>query len=161
MMAQALAPTGAMFAFVSLWTGALWGRPTWGAYWVWDARLTSMLILLFLYMGVVALYSAYESSATGARAASILSVVGIINLPIIKYSVVWWNTLHQGSTFTLTARPKMPPEMWMPLVVMLLGFYALFGLLTLMKTRNIILQRERRSQWVRELVRTGGETHGL
>lgn len=152
MAARAIAPLGAVFCFLALVTGGIWGKPTWGTYWVWDARLTSMLILLFLYMGVIALYNAYESSATGAKAAAILSIVGVVNLPIIKYSVVWWNTLHQGSTFTLTEKPKMPPEMWLPLVLMILGFYSLFALLTILKTRTIILQRERRSQWVRELV---------
>ena len=128
---------GAVFCFLALMTGAIWGKPTWGTYWVWDARLTSMLILLFLYMGVIALYNAYESSSTGAKAAAILSVVGVINLPIIKYSVVWWNTLHQGSTFTVTQKPKMPPEMWMPLLVMILGFYSLFGLLTILLLATI------------------------
>lgn len=152
MAARAIAPLGAVFCFLALVTGGIWGKPTWGTYWVWDARLTSMLILLFLYMGVIALYNAYESSATGAKAAAILAIVGVVNLPIIKYSVVWWNTLHQGSTFTLTAKPKMPPEMWLPLVIMIFGFYSLFALLTILRTRTIILQRERRSQWVRELV---------
>ncbi|HEX5277835.1 MAG TPA: heme ABC transporter permease [Fluviicoccus sp.] len=161
MVARAIALLGAWFCFLALVTGAVWGKPTWGTYWVWDARLTSMLILWFLYVGVVALYGAYESSATGAKAAAILSVVGVINLPIIKYSVEWWNTLHQGATFSLTSKPKMPPEMWMPLVVMILGFYALFALLVVMKSRNVILQRERRSQWVREIVRAEGERHGV
>ena len=117
-----------------------------------------IVALIFL---LVALYGAYESSATGAKAAAILSVVGVINLPIIKYSVEWWNTLHQGATFSLTSKPKMPPEMWMPLVVMILGFYALFALLVVLKSRNVILQRERRSQWVREIVRAEGERHGV
>ncbi|PTQ89411.1 heme ABC transporter permease [Agitococcus lubricus] len=162
MVARAIAGLGAVFCFLALVTGGVWGKPTWGTYWVWDARLTSMLILLFLYLGVIALYNAYESSATGAKAAAILSIVGVINLPIIKYSVVWWNTLHQGATFTLTAKPKMPAEMWMPLLVMMFGFYCLFALLTLLKTRNIILQRERRSQWVKELVQQHTEQkHGL
>jgi heme exporter protein C len=152
MVARAIAPLGAWFCFLALVTGGVWGKPTWGTYWVWDARLTSMLILLFLYIGVIALYNAYESSATGAKAAAILAIVGVVNLPIIKYSVVWWNTLHQGATFTLTAKPKMPAEMWLPLVLMILGFYTLFALLTVLKTRTIILQRERRTQWVRELV---------
>jgi heme exporter protein C len=154
MVARAVAPIGALFCFLSLVTGGIWGKPTWGTYWVWDARLTSMLILLFLYMGIIALYNAYESSATGAKAAAILAIVGVVNLPIIKYSVVWWNTLHQGATFTMTAKPKMPAEMWLPLVLMILGFYTLFALLTVLKTRTIILQRERRTQWVRELVQT-------
>lgn len=152
MVARAIALIGAWFCFLALVTGGIWGKPTWGTYWVWDARLTSMLILLFLYIGVIALYNAYESSATGAKAAAILAIVGVVNLPIIKYSVVWWNTLHQGATFTMTSKPKMPAEMWLPLVIMILGFYTLFALLIILKTRNIILQRERRSQWVREIV---------
>lgn len=153
MVARAIALIGAWFCFLALVTGAVWGKPTWGTYWVWDARLTSMLILLFLYLGVIALYNAYDSSATGAKAAAILAIVGVVNLPIIKYSVVWWNTLHQGATFTLTEKPKMPIDMWLPLLVMILGFYTLFALLTILKSRTIILQRERRSQWVRELVK--------
>ncbi|HQV81139.1 MAG: heme ABC transporter permease [Moraxellaceae bacterium] len=161
MVARAVAPIGALFCFLSLVTGGIWGKPTWGTYWVWDARLTSMLILLFLYMGIIALYNAYESSATGAKAAAILAIVGVVNLPIIKYSVVWWNTLHQGSTFTITQKPKMPPEMWLPLVLMFLGFYSLFGLLTILRTRNVILQRERRSQWVRELVKAEAQKRGI
>ncbi len=160
MVARAVAPIGALFCFLALVTGGIWGKPTWGTYWVWDARLTSMLVLLFLYMGVIALYNAYESSATGAKAAAILAVVGIVNLPIIKYSVVWWNTLHQGATFTLTQKPKMPAEMWLPLLLMLLGFYCLFGLLTILRTRNVILERERRSQWVRELVKAEAAKRG-
>ena len=154
MLLHLIAQLGLSMTFLALVTGSIWGKPMWGAWWVWDARLTSMLILLFLYIGVIALYNAYESSATGAKAAAILAIVGVVNLPIIKYSVVWWNTLHQGATFTLTAKPKMPAEMWLPLVLMILGFYTLFTLLTVLKTRTIILQRERRTQWVRELVQT-------
>lgn len=153
MVARAVSSLGAWFCFLALVTGAVWGKPTWGTYWIWDARLTSMLILWFLYLGILALYNAYDSSATGAKAAAILSVVGAVNLPIIKYSVVWWNTLHQGSTFSVTERPKMPADMWLPLLLMIAGFYAFFGLLTILRTRNIILWRERRSAWVRELVR--------
>lgn len=164
MVARAVAPLGAVFCALALITGAIWGKPTWGTYWVWDARLTSMLILLFLYMGIIAIYNAYESSTTGAKAAAILAVVGVINLPIIKYSVVWWNTLHQGSTFSVTEKPKMPAEMWLPLLLMIIGFYCLFALLTILRTRNVILERERRSQWVKELVNAHiakGEKHGL
>jgi len=160
MVARSVAAIGAWFCFISLFTGAVWGKPTWGTYWVWDARLTSMLILLFLYMGVLALYSAYDSAASGGKAAAILSIVGVVNLPIIHYSVVWWNTLHQGSTFTLTSAPNMPPSMWLPLVVMLFGFYALFAATVIMRTRNEILHRERRAKWVRELV-AGEVGHGV
>ena len=119
-----------------------------------------MLILLFLYLGVIALYSAYENAASAGKAAAILALVGVVNLPIIKYSVEWWNTLHQGSTFKVTAKPAMPPEMYLPLIVMLLGFYAFFAACVLARTRNEILHRERRSQWVREIVKQEGG-HGL
>jgi heme exporter protein C len=160
MVARSVAGIGAWFCFIALFTGAVWGKPTWGTYWVWDARLTSMLILLFLYQGVLALYSAYENAASAGKAAAILSIVGVVNLPIIKYSVEWWNTLHQGSTFKLTEKPSMPPEMWLPLVLMLIGFYALFAATVTMRTRNEILQRERRSKWVQDIVRQES-SHGL
>lgn len=160
MVGKAIASVGAWFCFISLFTGAVWGKPTWGTYWVWDARLTSMLILLFLYMGVLALQSAYEDAAAGSKAAAILSIVGVINLPIIHYSVVWWNTLHQGSSFSFTKKPDMPPSMWEPLLIMLLGSYALFVAVIILRARNEILFRERRTRWVRELL--GGEgQHGL
>lgn len=152
MVARSTAAVGAWFCFVALFTGAVWGKPTWGTYWVWDARLTSMLILLFLYLGVMALYSAYENAASAGKAAAILALVGVVNLPIIKYSVEWWNTLHQGSTFKVTEKPAMPPEMYLPLIIMMFGFYAFFAACVIARTRNDILQRERRSQWVRELV---------
>ena len=111
-----------------------------------------MLILLFLYLGVMALQNAFEEVAQGSKAAALLALVGVVNLPIIKYSVEWWNTLHQGSTFRITERPTMPPEMYLPLLVMFLGLYALFATLILLRSRQEILQRERRSQWVRQLV---------
>lgn len=152
MVAKAAAPVGALFCLLALITGSLWGKPTWGTYWVWDARLTSMLILLFLYFGVMALQNAFEEVAQGSKASALLALVGVVNLPIIKYSVEWWNTLHQGSTFRITARPTMPPEMYLPLLVMFLGLYALFATLILLRSRQEILQRERRSQWVRQLV---------
>ncbi len=160
MVMRAAASLGAWFCFLALFTGAVWGKPTWGTYWVWDARLTSMLVLLFLYMGILALYSAYDSAASAAKAASILALVGVINLPIIKYSVEWWNTLHQGSTFKLTEKPSMPPEMWLPLLLCLLGFYAFFGASLLMRSRNEIIDRERRAKWVQALVQEESR-HGL
>lgn len=152
MVARATAPVGALFCFLALVTGALWGKPTWGTYWVWDARLTSMLILLFLYAGVIALQSAYEDAAQAGKAAAILALVGVVNLPIIKYSVTWWNTLHQGSTFRITERPTMPPEMYLPLLVMLLGLYCFFAAVVILRSRHEILRREWRSQWVRALI---------
>jgi len=152
MVAKAAAPVGALFCLMALITGSLLGKPTWGTYWVWDARLTSMLILLFLYLGIMALQNAFEEVSQGSKAAALLAVVGVVNLPIIKYSVEWWNTLHQGSTFRITERPTMPPEMYLPLLVMFLGLYALFASLILLRSRQEILQRERRSQWVRQLI---------
>lgn len=151
MAASVIAPFGAAMTFIALFSGAVWGVPTWGTWWVWDARLTSMLIQLFLYFGVIALRGAFASRDSGARAAAVLALVGMVNIPIIKYSVEWWNTLHQPATFTLTERPAMPAEMWLPLLVMLLGFYCFFIALVLMRTRSEILKRESSKRWVREL----------
>ncbi len=151
-VAQAAAPVGLVLCVLALITGAIWGKPTWGAYWVWDGRLTSMLVLAFLYVGVVALFHAFEGSAQHGKAAAILSIVGAVNLPIIKYSVVWWNTLHQGSTFSLTAAPKMAASMYLPLLVMLLGFYCLVAALVLYRACTLILIRERQTVWVQALV---------
>ncbi|TMH33721.1 MAG: heme ABC transporter permease, partial [Betaproteobacteria bacterium] len=111
MMAQALAPTGALFTFLALWTGALWGRPTWGTYWAWDASMTSELILLFLYFGYMALRQAIDDPRRADRASAVLALVGAVNVPIIYFSVKWWNTLHQGATVSLTAAPKMAAVM--------------------------------------------------
>lgn len=148
LVAQAIAPIGFILCVLSLLTGSIWAKPTWGTYWVWDARLTSMLILAFLYAGVMALFSAFEHTASRGKAGAILSIVGAVNLPIIKYSVNWWNTLHQGSTFSVTERPKMPPDMYIPLILMLLGFYCLVGALAIYRTNSLILQRESNKQWV-------------
>jgi len=156
MVATVIAPLGAAMTFISLFSGAVWGVPTWGTWWMWDARLTSMLILLFLYLGVIALRDAFSSRDSASRAASVLAMVGVINIPIIKYSVDWWYTLHQPATFTITGRAAMPMEMWVPLLLMVLGFYSFFIALTLMRTRSEILRRESNKQWVRELV---GERH--
>ncbi len=153
MAATVIAPFGAAMTFVALFSGAVWGVPTWGTWWMWDARLTSMLILLFLYLGVIALRGAFSSRDSGARAASVLAMVGVINIPVIKYSVDWWYTLHQPATFSVTSSPAMPMSMWLPLLIMVLGFYSFFTALTLMRTRSEILRRESRKRWVRELVR--------
>ncbi|WP_290705547.1 heme ABC transporter permease [Amphritea sp.] len=152
MVAKACAPIGATIAILSLATGAIWGKPTWGSWWVWDARLTSMLILLFLYLGIIALNSAIENAQTAAQSTAVLALVGLVNIPIIKYSVDWWNTLHQPATFTLTERPAMPSEMWVPLLVMVIGFYCFFAVAMMLRLRNEIIQRERRSSWVRDLI---------
>ncbi len=152
MVAKSCAPIGATMAVLALLTGAIWGKPTWGSWWVWDARLTSMLILFFLYLGVMALNSAIESESTAAQASAVLALVGLVNIPIIKYSVEWWNTLHQPATFKLTEKPAMPAEMWLPLLVMVIGFYCFFAVSLMMRLRNEILRRERRSGWVRDLL---------
>ncbi len=152
MTVAATAPVGAVFTFIALFTGAAWGKPMWGAWWVWDARLTSELILLFVYLGIIALYNAFSDKLLAGRAASILTLVGVINLPIIHYSVVWWNTLHQGATISKFAKPSMAPEMLWPLLIMILAFAALLGALTLMRFRNEILTRESHRPWVRQLI---------
>jgi heme exporter protein C len=141
--ARAIAPVGAAFTAICLISGALWGKPTWGTYWVWDARLTSMLVLLFLYLGYLALSSA-EAERGGGKAASILAIVGVINLPIIKYSVEWWNTLHQGSSIRLSgagASSSIAPEMLLPLLLSVAGFSLLFGAIVLMRMRAALAQQ--------------------
>ncbi|WP_211264566.1 heme ABC transporter permease [Gynuella sunshinyii] len=157
MVLKSIVPFGAVICLLALITGAVWGKPTWGTWWVWDARLTSMLIQLFLYLGVLAIYNVMESQQSADKSAAVLSLVGVINIPIIKYSVNWWNTLHQPATFKLTEKPAMPAEMWIPLLVMVLGTYCFFGSQVLIRTRQEILQRERKTNWVREEVkRLGG-----
>ena len=154
---QATLPIGAVITFLALVTGAILGKPTWGTYWVWDARLTSMLILLFLYLGGMALRPALPSDVAG-RAVALLLVVGVINIPIIKYSVEWWNTLHQGATLKLTERPAMPASMWVPLVISILAMYCLAGFWVLQRLRTLLLLRESKAKWAREWV---GEKYGL
>jgi heme exporter protein C len=155
------APVGAWMTFIALVTGSIWGKPTWGAWWVWDARLTSMLILLFLYFGIIALGQAISNRESSAKACAVLAIVGVVNLPIIKYSVEWWNTLHQPATFTLTQKPAMPPEMWLPLLVMVVGFYCFFGASVLMRMRLEVLRREARTSWARtEIERSLGKGGG-
>ena len=154
-VARACVPIGASMTVIALLTGAIWGKPTWGTFWQWDARLTSTLVLLFLYLGILALYQAIADRQIAARATAILSLVGLVNLPVIKYSVDWWHTIHQPATFTLTQKPNMPAEMYLPLIVMVLGIYALFGLLLLLRTRNEILVQEGRSGWLTKLLQEG------
>lgn len=153
LVAQALAPLGFILTIVSLLTGSIWAKPTWGTFWVWDARLTSMLILAFLYAGVMALFAAFEHTSNRGKAAAILSVVGAVNLPIIKYSVNWWNTLHQGATFSITEAPKMSADMWMPLLLMMLGSYCMVAALAIYRTNTLILRRDQAKAWVKEYVR--------
>ena len=150
MMASALAPTGAMFTFVALWTGALWGKPTWGTWWAWDARMTSELVLLFLYLGFIALHAAIEEPRRADRAAAVLALVGVVNIPIIYYSVKWWNTLHQGASVSLTAAPKMAQIMLWGMLVMALAAWAYAIAVALLRVRSIILERERHAEWLVE-----------
>ncbi len=148
----AIAPVGAAVTLIALITGAAWGKPMWGAWWVWDARLTSELILLFLYLGVIALYQAFEDKTAAGKAASILALVGAINLPIIHYSVEWWNTLHQGASITNFETGAIHPSMLWPLLVNIVAFAALVGTLALMRLKNEILLREKHRPWVRDLL---------
>jgi heme exporter protein C len=150
-MAGSSAALGASFTFLALVTGSLWGKPMWGAWWVWDARLTSELILLFLYLGYIALVSAIEDRRTAARAGGVLILVGVVNIPIIHYSVEWWNTLHQGPTVTKFDKPSIHLSMLIPLLIMALGFKLYYLTVVLMRARAEVLDRERRSGWVREL----------
>jgi heme exporter protein C len=151
MMANALAPTGALMTVIALWTGALWGRPTWGAWWVWDARLTSELILLFLYVGFMALHASIDDPRRADKAAAILAIVGVVNVPIIYFSVKWWNTLHQGSSVSITRAPSMASTMLMGMLVMVFAFWAYSIATALTRVRGIILERERHAAWVAQL----------
>jgi len=148
MMATALAPTGALFTFIALWTGALWGKPTWGAWWVWDARLTSELILLFLYFGFMALQAAIDEPRRADRAGAVLALVGVVNIPIIYYSVKWWNTLHQGASVSLTSAPTMAATMLAGMLLMALAAWMYSIAASLHRVRSIIVERERGADWL-------------
>ena len=148
---RVMAPIGASFTLLALVTGAIWGKPTWGTWWVWDARLTSMLILLFLYIGLLALRRSLQPHVA-ARVCAILALVGVVNIPIIKFSVQWWNTLHQGATLTLTERPPMATEMLIPLLFSIVGFYSFFALISIQRFRVEIIKSERRTHWVSRLM---------
>lgn len=151
MLARAIAPTGALFTVIALWTGAFWGKPTWGTWWVWDARLTSELILLFLYLGVLALAGAIDDTRRADRAAALLALVGAVNVPVIYFSVRWWNTLHQGATISMTAAPKMASTMLVGLLLMTLAFWAYAFAAVFTRTRAIVLEREGDASWVQAL----------
>ena len=158
MVARAIAPTGALFTFLALWTGALWGKPTWGTWWVWDARLTSELILLFLYLGFIALTEAIDDPRRADQAGALVAVVGAVNVPIIYFSVKWWNTLHQGASVSLNAAPKMATTMLTAMLIMSLAFWAYAFAVVFTRTRALVLEREQGATWVRELAsrqRTG------
>jgi heme exporter protein C len=150
-MTHALAPTGAWLAFLSLWTGALWGKPMWGTYWVWDARLTSMLILLFLYLGYIALTSAIEDPRRADRAGALVALVGVVNVPIIYFSVKWWNTLHQGASVSLTQSPRMASVMLTGMLLMTLALWLYAVAVALWRVRSGILLRESHAAWVQQL----------
>ena len=152
MMAAALAPTGALFAFLSLLTGALWGKPMWGTWWVWDARLTSTLILLFLYLGFLALQSSIDDPRRADKACAVLALVGVVNVPIIYFSVSWWNTLHQGASVSMTRSPAMAAPMLGGMLIMVVAFWMYAIAAALARVRNIILERERHTEWVKNAV---------
>jgi heme exporter protein C len=151
MMTRALAPTGAMFAFLSLWTGALWGKPMWGTWWVWDARLTSELILFFLYLGYMALTSAIDDVRRADRAGALIAIVGAINVPIIYFSVTWWNTLHQGASVSLTRSPSMASLMLWGMLLMALACWIYTLAIVCYRVRSLIIERERHADWVQAL----------
>jgi len=139
-----------MMTFVALWTGALWGRPTWGTWWVWDARLTSELVLLFLYVGYIVLRSSIDDPRRGDRASAVLALVGVVNVPIIYFSVQWWNTLHQGASVSLTKSPSMASSMLLGMLVMALAFWMYSIAVSLVRVRKIIRQRESNASWLSE-----------
>jgi len=154
-VAASSAVVGAWFTFVALATGSLWGRPMWGTYWEWDPRLTSELVLLFLYLGFMGLRSAIDDTARADRASAVLALVGVINLPIIHYSVDWWNSLHQGHTVLKFGKAAMPPSMLVPLLLMMLAFTLYFAAILLVRTRGEILRRERTARWISEAIGSG------
>lgn len=156
-VAVSSAPVGAGFTFIALVTGSLWGKPMWGTWWVWDARLTSELILLFLYLGVIGLYGAIDDKRTASKAVAILALVGVVNIPIIHYSVEWWNTLHQGPTVTKMDKPSIHVSMLIPLLLMAVAFKFYYLIAMLQRARIELLSRERNAQWVKSMVSLGAE----
>ena len=156
MLATALAPTGAWMTFIALWTGALWGKPTWGTWWVWDARLTSELVLFFLYLGVIGLFHAIEDRRQAARAASFLALIGIVNVPIVHFSVNWWNTLHQGSTVRLLGPSAIDSRMLWPLLLMALATKLWFFGSLFVRSRASLLELEGGKRWAQEEAVAGG-----
>jgi heme exporter protein C len=151
MVMRAIAPVGAAFTFLALVTGAIWGKPTWGAYWVWqDARLTSMLILFFLYLGVMALYDAYSDRRNGNRAAAVVALAGTVNIPIIYKSVDWWSSLHQPASIKFTEQSAIASEMLQPLLLAIIGTYFAFAAMVILQLRLQIVLSEGRSNWLAE-----------
>lgn len=152
MVMKCCAPIGAALTFLALVTGAIWGKPTWGTWWVWDARITSVLVLFFLYVGVLALYESFDNKEAAGRACAILALVGAVNIPVIYWSVEWWYSLHQPASISFTGESTIHPTMLRPLLLTITGFYSFFALCLLMFVRNEILDRERNTRWVRERV---------
>jgi heme exporter protein C len=150
--ARAAAPIGAAFTAIALVTGSLWGKPMWGTYWVWDPRITFELLLLFLYLGYMGLRSAFDDLQRADRVSAVLAIVGIVDVPIIHYSVIWWNSLHQAPSLMKFSKPTMPPEMYIPILAMFLGFTLLFAALLLTRLRAEVLNRERAASWIRDVV---------
>jgi len=150
-VAAAAAPIGASFTFLALATGSIWGKPMWGTWWAWDARLTSELILLFLFLGYMSLRAANDDTGKADRASGLLAVVGLVNVPIIHYSVVWWNSLHQGATISKLGKPTITGDMLWPLLMMLAGFGCYFATVLMIRTRSQVLQRERNTHWLKDL----------
>lgn len=155
MFATAIAPTGAMFTFLALWTGALWGKPMWGTWWVWDARLTSELILFFLYIGFMSLQAAIDDPRRADKAGAIIAIVGVVNIPIIYFSVQWWNTLHQGASVSINQAPAMATTMLTGMLIMVLASWMYSIAVILKRVRLIILEREGHTAWVTELQKKG------
>ncbi|SMG00234.1 heme ABC transporter permease CcmC [Burkholderia singularis] len=160
MLAHALAPTGALFTFIALWTGSFWGKPAWGTWWVWDARLTSELILLFLFFGYIALTGAIDDVRRTDKAGALLAIVGTVNVPVIYFSVRWWNTLHQGATVSMTAAPKMATVMLVAMLLMIFAFWAYTFAVVFTRATAIVLERESHADWVRELASASSSNLG-
>ena len=152
MAMRSAALIGAMLTFLSLVTGAVWGKPTWGTWWVWDGRITSMVVQLLLYLGVIALYEAYRNQETADKTSAILALVGMVNIPIIYKSVDWWYTLHQPASLKLTGKSSIDPSMAYPLIIMIIGFYVFYSLVLILRTRVEILRRESKTKWVQEII---------
>jgi heme exporter protein C len=159
--ATAIAPVGASFTFLALFTGAVWGQPMWGTWWVWDARLTSELILLFLYFGYMALRAAFDNVGAADRASSVIAIVGVVNVPIIHYSVEWWNTLHQGPTLTKFDSPSITLDMLWPLLTMVLAYTVFFAAIAAQRIRAELLHREKGAQWVAGIVAARDESETM
>jgi len=151
-VAASCAVLGATFTVMTLATGSLWGKPMWGTYWVWDPRITFELLLLFLYLGYMGLRSAFDDVQRADRVSAVLAIVGIVDVPIIHYSVIWWNSLHQAPSLMKFSKPSMPPEMYIPILAMFLGFTLLFAALLLTRLRAEVLNRERTASWIRDVV---------